>query len=79
LPRVEELTGYDIGLVHSFGLFYIGKRHIPLARSMIQTIPSPALSTAQRAYELYEDQGRREGHATQEWLQAEREVAKKQA
>jgi hypothetical protein len=46
---------------------------------MFQTIPSPAPSTAQRAYELYEDQGRREGHATQEWLQAEREVAKKQA
>jgi H+-transporting ATPase len=41
--------------------------------------PGPVLSTAQRAYELYVGQGRREGHATQDWLQAESDVAKKQA
>ena len=29
---------------------------------------------ARRAYELYEQRGRREGHALQDWLQAEREV-----
>jgi H+-transporting ATPase len=29
---------------------------------------------AKRAYELYERQGRREGHAVQDWLQAEREI-----
>jgi H+-transporting ATPase len=29
---------------------------------------------ATRAYELYERQGRREGHAVQDWLQAEREI-----
>ncbi len=29
---------------------------------------------ARRAYELYEQQGRREGHADQDWLQAERET-----
>ena len=31
---------------------------------------------AKRAYELYERQGRREGHAVQDWLQAEREIRK---
>ncbi len=29
---------------------------------------------AKRAYELYERQGRREGHAVQDWLQAERKI-----
>lgn len=29
---------------------------------------------ARRAYELYEQQGRREGHADQDWFQAERET-----
>jgi H+-transporting ATPase len=29
-----------------------------------------------RAYELYEQRGRREGHAVQDWLQAEREIRK---
>ncbi len=31
---------------------------------------------AKRAYELYERQGRREGHAAQDWLKAEREIRK---
>ena len=31
---------------------------------------------AKRAYELYERQGRRDGHAVQDWTQAEREVRK---
>jgi len=31
---------------------------------------------AKRAYELYEQQGRHEGHAVQEWDQAEREIRK---
>jgi H+-transporting ATPase len=31
---------------------------------------------ANRAYELYEQQGRREGHAAQNWNQAEREIRK---
>ena len=29
---------------------------------------------AQRAYQLYEEQGRRDGHALEHWLQAEREI-----
>jgi H+-transporting ATPase len=33
---------------------------------------------AQRAYELYVQQGRHEGHAEQDWLQAEREIGKDQ-
>ena len=31
---------------------------------------------AKRAYELYEQRGRRKGHAVQDWLQAEREIGK---
>ena len=31
---------------------------------------------AKRAYELYERQGRHEGHAIQDWLQAERKIRK---
>jgi hypothetical protein len=34
---------------------------------------------ARRAYELYEQHGRREGHADQDWLQAEREIGNEQA
>jgi hypothetical protein len=29
-----------------------------------------------RAYELYEQRGHREGHAYQDWLEAEREIRK---
>jgi hypothetical protein len=31
---------------------------------------------AKRAYELYEQQGRHDGHAVQDWNQAEREIQK---
>jgi H+-transporting ATPase len=34
---------------------------------------------AQRAYELYERQGRRDGHAVQDWLQAEQTIRKDDA
>ena len=34
---------------------------------------------AERAYELYERQGRREGHDLQNWLQAERELRKQES
>jgi H+-transporting ATPase len=34
------------------------------------------LQIARRAYELYEQHGRREGHAVQDWLQAEQEIGK---
>jgi H+-transporting ATPase len=34
---------------------------------------------AERAYELYEQQGRREGRAVQNWLEAEREIRKEES
>ena len=34
---------------------------------------------AKRAYELYEERGRGEGHAVQDWDQAEREIRKDEA
>jgi hypothetical protein len=36
---------------------------------------APQIAT--RAYELYEQRGRGEGHASQDWGQAEREIRKK--
>jgi hypothetical protein len=34
----------------------------------------PGIWIAQRAYQLYEEQGRQDGHALEHWLKAEREV-----
>jgi H+-transporting ATPase len=41
-----------------------------LAKKPVEVTPQ----IAKRAYELYERQGRRAGHAVQDWLQAEREI-----
>ncbi len=43
-----------------------------LARKPLDLIPQ----TAQRAYQLYEQHGHQNGHATQDWLQAEQEIRK---
>ncbi len=43
-----------------------------LAKNPVDVTPQ----IAQRAYELYQQQGRREDHAVQDWLQAEREIRK---
>jgi H+-transporting ATPase len=43
-----------------------------LARKSVDVTPQ----IATRAYELYERQGRRRGHAVQDWLQAERDIRK---
>jgi len=43
-----------------------------LAKKSVDVTPQ----IAERAYELYERQGRREGHAVQDWDQAEREIRK---
>jgi H+-transporting ATPase len=34
---------------------------------------------AEQAYQLYEQEGRREGHAVEDWAQAEREIQKEQS
>ncbi|MGC2204254.1 MAG: DUF2934 domain-containing protein, partial [Stellaceae bacterium] len=41
-----------------------------LAKETVDVTPQ----IATRAYELYERQGHREGHAVQDWLKAEREI-----
>ncbi|MGA7979181.1 MAG: HAD-IC family P-type ATPase [Chromatiaceae bacterium] len=47
----------------------------PTAAPLLGKIPVDVTpQIAKRAYELYEQQGRRENHAVQDWLQAEREV-----
>jgi H+-transporting ATPase len=43
-----------------------------LAKKPVDVTPQ----IAKRAYELHEEQGRREGHADQDWLEAEREIRK---
>jgi hypothetical protein len=49
----------------------------PTAAPLLAKTPvdvTPQIAT--RAYELYEQRGRREGHAVQDWLEAEREIRK---
>jgi H+-transporting ATPase len=46
-----------------------------LAKKTVDMTPQ----IATRAYELYEQRGRREGHAVQDWVQAEREVRKEES
>jgi H+-transporting ATPase len=46
-----------------------------LAKKPVDVTPQ----IAKRAYELYEQRGRREGHAVQDWLQAEREIRKEES
>ena len=47
----------------------------PTAEPLLAKEPNDAtIQIAKRAYELYEQNGRQEGHAVQDWLQAEREI-----
>jgi H+-transporting ATPase len=47
----------------------------PTAAPLLATeTDDPTAEIAKRAYELYERHGHREGHAVQDWLQAEREI-----
>jgi magnesium-transporting ATPase (P-type) len=50
------------------------KRHIPSAVAGTPTDLRSQIAT--RAYELYEQRGRSDGHTDQDWLQAEREIRK---
>jgi len=49
-------------------------------RTQTSEVPSkiedPHSQVAQRAYALYEQRGRQEGFAMQDWLQAEKELAR---
>jgi hypothetical protein len=65
--------------------FLVNDRVKLLAYRMFDTTAAPLLGKeaiggtpqiAKRAYELYEQHGRRDGHAVQDWFQAEREIRK---
>jgi H+-transporting ATPase len=66
--------------------FLVNDRVKLLAYRVFDPIAAPLLVTrkyvdiapeiARRAYELYEQHGRREGHADRDWFQAEREIRK---
>ena len=45
----------------------------------IEKKPSIEQQIQQRAYKLYEQRGRTDGHDLEDWLQAEREISGKQA
>lgn len=52
-----------------------------LGRTPVEAV-KPADLTAQiakRAYELYEQHGHQDGHAAEDWLEAERQIRKDQA
>jgi H+-transporting ATPase len=68
---------------YALAWFLVNDRVKLLAYRIFDPTAAPLLATeaddvtaeiAKRAYELYERQGRREGHAVQNWLQAEREI-----
>ncbi|MEO8408176.1 MAG: DUF2934 domain-containing protein [Oxalobacteraceae bacterium] len=49
----------------------------PTAAPLLDKTPVDATpQIARRAYELYEQRGRHDGHEDQGWLQAEREIQK---
>jgi H+-transporting ATPase len=50
------------------------KQRAPSAEAPLDLAPQ----VATRAYEIYERQGRRDGHATEDWLAAEREIRNEQ-
>ncbi len=47
---------------------------IAFAEDTSDSAPTLRDLIARRAYELFERRGRREGHALEDWLEAEREV-----
>ncbi len=52
----------------------------PTAAPLLAKKPVDVTSQiSKRAYELYEREGRREGHAVQDWLQAERQVREEES
>jgi H+-transporting ATPase len=68
---------------YALAWFLVNDRVKLLAYRIFDPTAAPLLATedgdataeiAKRAYELYERQGRRDGHAVQNWLQAEREI-----
>jgi hypothetical protein len=50
--------------------FFDPAKSSPLSRNPL----NPAPQIAARAYALYEQEGHHDGHATQDWLQAEQEI-----
>jgi len=46
----------------------------PAANGKTASDLTPQIAT--RAYELYEQEGRHDGHAVQDWMQAEQEIRK---
>jgi hypothetical protein len=45
----------------------------------LESAPDPKEQVRRRAFELYEQRGREEGHELDDWLQAESEIVKQQA
>lgn len=46
-------------------------------RNSLHEVGNMQTQVRQRAYELYEERGRRDGHHMEDWIQAEKEVREK--
>jgi hypothetical protein len=69
-----KLIGYRIFRGQHSGWF--GKRY-QITEGNIQADLTPRIT--RRAYELYEQRGRQDGRAVQDWNQAEREIRENEA
>ena len=54
------------------------RRQTP-ALAVMKSAPDPQEQIRRRAYELYEERGRNDGHDLEDWLQAESEVTQQKA
>jgi H+-transporting ATPase len=72
----DELDIYVAGPGHSGHGFAENKDASKPDAKMDHTTSDLNLQIAKRAYELYEQRGRKEGYAEQDWVQAEREIRK---
>ena len=71
---------------YAFAWFLVSDRVKLLAYRILDPVEAEAKSSSdltpqivQRAYELYEQEGRRDGHAVEDWRQAERDIRKEQS
>jgi hypothetical protein len=79
LPWWQTLAVFGYAMVACLGVNDAVKVAIIQWRVLNAVAKKPVDVTpriAKRAYELYEQRGRRDGQAAQDWLQAEREIRK---
>jgi hypothetical protein len=85
LPGLKPLPWYQPLAIFAYAMVSCLVVNDALKVAMIKWRVTNAVATkpvditpqiAKRAYELYEQEGRHDGHAVQDWVQAEREIRK---